>query len=189
MAVITKAQLKKSFENGDRPDETDFVNLIDSAFNGAFSTLGSISAEKLRVDSNGLSALDDFTFTNNVTLNTFTCTGTATLSGATVFAGTVETKNITFGTDDTHSVTFNSDIASNLVADAVTYNIGLSAKRWGSIFATGPVHEPITSSTIKMGVDSDLHMDAHHISFEELEIISNVTLNIYDEAVLNIINV
>ena len=155
MAVLTKQQLYKSFENGDRPDETDFQNLIDSSFNGAFSTLGSLSAEKLKV----------------------------------VLAGTVQTRNITFGTDDIDSVTFNSDIASNLVPDLPTYTIGTNSKRWAEVFAGGAVHEPVTSSTIKLSVDTDLTSNAHHISFEELEIIDGATLNIYDEGTLNIINV
>lgn len=189
MAVISKKQIKKSFENGDRPTQTDFENLIDSTFNGAFSTLGSVSAEKLRVDTNGLTALDTFTFNDSINTADITSTGTATFSGAVVLEGDVSTKDVTFGTDDTHSITFNADISSNLISDSVSYNVGASNKRWGKLFVTGPVHGPITSSTVKLGVDSDLTMDAHHISFEELEIIDDVTLNIYDNTTLKVINV
>ena len=190
MAVITKDLLYKSFEDGDRPNATDFKNLIDSTFNGAFSTLGSISVEKLTVDSDGLSALDTFTFTDSVNLEGgFTSTGTATFNGSVVLTGSVNTHDITFGVDGTNSVTFNSDIASSLIPDEPTYTIGTSTKRWGSVYAGGAVHEPITSSTIKVSTDTDLDIDAHHISFEELEIMKDVTLNIYDDTTLKIINV
>lgn len=189
MAVISKKQIKKSFENGDRPTQTDFENLIDSCFNGAFSTLGSVSAEKLRVDTTGLTALDTFTFADDIITGNITATGLVTLSGAVVLEGDVTTKNITFGSDDLHYVSFNADIASNIIADDVIYDVGHEDKRWGKVFATGPVHEPITSSTIRLGVDSDLKSDAHHISFEELEIIADVTLNIYDNTTLKVINV
>jgi|SaaInlStandDraft_2_1057019.scaffolds.fasta_scaffold96711_2 hypothetical protein len=190
MAVITKQQLYKSFENGDRPDETDFQNLIDSTFNGAFSTLGTLSADKLKVDATGLSALDAFTFTDTVNFDSgFTSTGPSVFSGSVILTGSVDTHDIVFGVDGTNSVTFNSDIASNLIPDHPIYTVGASDKRWREIFAGAAVHEPITSSTIKVTESADLTEDAHHISFEELEIIEDVILNIYDEATLKIINV
>tara|TARA_R110000744_G_scaffold55630_1_gene117497 strand:- start:419 stop:1978 length:1560 start_codon:yes stop_codon:yes gene_type:complete len=76
MATQSRADLKEYFEDGDTPNEAQFVNLIDSMLNladtGTQTVLGTISASGFNAGNYSLESLDFSTVTSEIHLQTLT---------------------------------------------------------------------------------------------------------------------
>lgn len=118
MAIRSESYLKGKFENGDRPTGTDFGDLVESTLNTNISGLSAGATERLRVLTDGISAIGDLYTTGNLQVD-----GNITANGT-----------LTLGDSATDSVKFTADVNSNIIPDAdVTYSLGSTAKRWDKL--------------------------------------------------------
>lgn len=119
MAIRSLDYLKGKFEDGDRPTGADFSDLVESTLNSSITSLSASGVEKLRVFSEGVSAVGNLYTTGDINVD-----GNITAKGT-----------LTLGDADTDNVTFNADVNSNVLPDANnTYNLGSSGKTWANVY-------------------------------------------------------
>lgn len=151
MAIKGSSDLKGKFEDGDRPTGDDFTNLVDSTLNSAITSLSADGVERIRLLSDGLSAIGDIYTTGDINVD-----------------GNINAKGtLTFGDADTDNVTFNADINSNVLPDANnTYNLGASGKTWANVYghnlsAYNAVEAGETVLTKNLSATNDLNLDGN----------------------------
>ena len=69
MAIRSSEYLKGKFENGDRPTGTDFADFVDSTLNSSVTSLSAGNDEKLRIFSDGVSAVGNLYTTGDLLVN------------------------------------------------------------------------------------------------------------------------
>ena len=75
MPIVTKSILKGYFETGDRPTESEFIDLIDSIVilgTGSATNVGDINCDSISIDAAGTGL--DIVFGGNTTKNKITLT-------------------------------------------------------------------------------------------------------------------